>query len=107
MAFGQIRAINSSLVIRVPAPSPREIRTSRARLPSRTGLSPCRSSLCFTYNRKGPNENTGSSSSLESIPVMLSAEFESDKRETRAEFLRYTDHGFPSAPNAQKNVPGG
>src|SRR6202158_3599824 len=107
MAFGQIRAISSSLVIRVPAPSTRANRTHTPRRPSRTGLSPCRSSLCFTYNRKGPNENTGSSSSLESIPVMLSAEFESDKRETRAELLRYTDHGFPSAPDVQKEVPRG
>src|ERR1700680_2838144 len=107
MAFGQIRAISSSLVIRVPAPAPRAIKTAKARLPSRTGLSPCRSSLCFTYNRKGPNENTGSSSSLESIPVMLSGEFESEQRETRAELLGYTGHGFPSAPTAQKKVPGG
>jgi hypothetical protein len=38
---------------------------------------------------------------------VLSAEFESDKRETRAELLRYSGHGFPSAPNAQKKVPGG
>jgi hypothetical protein len=38
---------------------------------------------------------------------MLSAEFESDKRETRAELLGYTGHGFLSAPNAQKKVPGG
>ena len=38
---------------------------------------------------------------------MLLAGFESDKRETRAELLGYTCHGFPSAPNAQKTVPRG
>jgi hypothetical protein len=38
---------------------------------------------------------------------MLSAEFESDQRETRAELLRYIGHEFPSTPNAQKEVPGG
>ncbi len=39
--------------------------------------------------------------------MMLSGEFESDQRETRAELLGYTGHGFPSAPNDQKKVPGG
>jgi hypothetical protein len=34
--------------------------------------------------------------------VVLSAEFESDQPETRAELLRYTGHEFPSTPNAQK-----
>ena len=39
--------------------------------------------------------------------MVLSAEFESDQPETRAELLRYTGHEFPSTPNAQKKVPGG
>src|ERR1700731_2926566 len=101
MALGQIRAISSSLLIRVPAPSTSAIKTSKARLPSRTGLSPSRSTLCFTYNRKGPNENTESPFSLDSISVMLPEALDSEQREP-TELLRDIGHDFPRASQGLK-----
>ena len=53
---GQARAISSSLPTTSPARSTRAARMSKARLPSRTGLSPSSSSRCAERSRNGPNE---------------------------------------------------
>src|SRR5260221_13894487 len=55
MVRGQARAMSSSLPTPSPARSTRAARMSKARLPSRTGVSPSSRSRCAARSRNGPN----------------------------------------------------